>query len=150
MGKQKMKDVLTTRDRSKIKTNGDSGGVLTRFFVNILLDLNISTSKWEDYMRDYVNDPRNGVPNNRKDQTIQRGNLTKEFSKGGMTFKIFCKGLRLLKFTKVEFSLKAYHANGKATLHTTSLVFTETEEKNEPTVIQRSSLPIQHSEHDVL
>ena len=48
-----------------------------------------------------------------------RGNLTKEFSRPQMTWKVFCKGLRFLQIVKIELVVKAYHENGKTSLHST-------------------------------
>ena len=105
----KMDKILTSRNKDVDKTSG-ANGVLSRLFRQILLDLDITGSKFGNLLQDYILDSRHGVPNNRKDQTSMRGNLTKEFSRPQMTWKVFCKALRFLQITKIEFVIKAHHA----------------------------------------
>lgn len=72
-------------------------------------------------MADFVTDPRNGVSNNRRDQTSARGNLHKEFSKQQMTWKVFVKALRFLQFVKADFIVVAHTRDGKETIHKTTI-----------------------------
>lgn len=118
MAKNKLTRILTAPDKDIKKTHG-ANGVLSRLFRQMLLDLNIGPSRFGSLLQEYILDPRNGVPNNKKDQTSMRGNLTKEFSRPQMTWKVFCKALRFLQITKIEFVIKAYHRTGRSTIHST-------------------------------
>lgn len=122
MAKNKLTKILTAPDKDIKKTFG-ANGVLSRLFRQMLLDLNVGPSRFGSLLQDYILDPRNGVPNNKKDQTSMRGNLTKEFSRPQMTWKVFCKALRFLQITKIEFVIKAHHRHGKTTIHSTVVDF---------------------------
>jgi hypothetical protein len=122
MAKNKLTKILTAPDKDIKKTFG-ANGVLSRLFRQMLLDLNIGPSRFGSLLQEYILDPRNGVPNNKKDQTSMRGNLTKEFSRPQMTWKVFCKALRFLQIKKIEFVIKAHHRIGKSTIHSSVVDF---------------------------
>jgi hypothetical protein len=122
MAKNKLTRILTAPDKDVKKTFG-ANGVLSRLFRQMLLDLNIGPPQFSILMAQYLADPRNAVPNNKKDQTSMRGNLNKEFSRPQMTWKVFCKALRFLQITKIEFVLQASRAVGKPTIHSTEVNF---------------------------
>ena len=122
MAKNKLTRILTAPDKDVKKTFG-ANGVLSRLFRQMLLDLNIGPPQFGHLMAQYLADPRNAVPNNKKDQTSMRGNLNKEFSRPQMTWKVFCKALRFLQITKIEFVLQATRATGKPTIHSTVVDF---------------------------
>ena len=69
-------------------------------------------------LADYVRDKRNKVPDNRRDQSSIMGNLTKELSRPDMTWKVFCKGMKFLQFTRFEICLKCYKRDGSHSVHT--------------------------------
>ena len=122
MAKQNMKAVLASPDKGISKTYG-ANGVLSRLFRQMLHDLNITGPRFGNLLYDYITDSRHGVPNNKKDQTSIRGNLTKEFARPQMTWKVLCKALRFLQIVKIDLVIKAYHANGKTSLHSTVVQF---------------------------
>ena len=113
MAKSQMERMLEDPISELSRANG-AGGILYRLWVKLLADKNmgVSISRWEQLMIDFVNDPRNGVPRTKKDQTSMRGNLTKEFSRPNMTLKVFAKALMFLKVVKVDFAIKLYYENG--------------------------------------
>lgn len=118
----KMNKILMSPDKDVTKTSG-ANGVLSRLFRQMVLDLGIGPSQFGSLLQDYILDARHGVPNNRKDQTSQRGNLTKEFSRPQMTWKVFCKALRFLQVLKIDIIIKAHHENGMTTIHSTAVDF---------------------------
>lgn len=124
MAKNKLTRILTSEDKEVNKTFG-SNGVLSRLFRKMLGDLNIGPSKFSSLLQEYILDARNKVPANKKDQTSMRGNLTKEFARPQMTWKVFCKAMRFLQIGKIEFVIKAHHAKtkGKTSLHSTVVDF---------------------------
>jgi len=113
-------EMLTAPDKNITKTSG-SNGVLSRLFRQMLWDLNINVSQFGSLLQNYVLNPHNGIPDNKKDQISARGNMAKELSKTQMTWKVFCKALRFLGIAKIDFSLKAYHYDGRTTLHSTTV-----------------------------
>lgn len=122
MAKNLISKILAATDKGVNRTSG-ANGVLARLFRQMLLDLGISHSKWSTLMYDFITDVKNGVPNNKKDQTSMRGNLTKEFARPQMTWKVFCKAMRFLQICNIEIVIKARHLNGSTSLHSTSVDF---------------------------
>ena len=98
-------------------------GVLADLFRQMLVDLDIGPGRFSDLLRDYVTDPRNAIPQTPKDLTTARGNLTKELSRAGMTFKVFLKGLRFLQVMKVDVSVRCHYYSGRVSIHGTTVEF---------------------------
>lgn len=113
--------LLTSPDKGVGRTYGPNG-TLSRLFRQILRDRRIGPEKFGALMHDYLNDPRNRVPNNRKDRTSTRGNLGMALQADKMTWKVFCKGLRFLKVVKIDIAIRAYYSNGQQEIHETSMV----------------------------
>jgi hypothetical protein len=118
MPKNQLSKILEDPHRYVGQVHG-ANGILASLFRQMLGDLNISIARWGSLMADFISDARNNVPNNQKDRTSMRGNLTKEFSRPQMTWKVFCKGLRFLQITKIELTIRAHHPNGRTTSHST-------------------------------
>jgi hypothetical protein len=97
--------------------------ILADLYRRMLVDLDIGPGRFSDLLNDYVTDPRNGVPPTPKDFTTARGNLTKELSRDGMTFKVFLKGLRFLQVMKVDFSVRCHYYSGRVSIHGTTVEF---------------------------
>lgn len=115
--RNKIGKILSSPDKGVGRTSG-ANGVLSSLFRQILFDLSINPSHWSALMHEYIHDPRNGVPNNRRDQTSHRGNLTKEFGRAQMTWKVFMKAMRFLQVVDLELTIKIRRRNKKTTLHT--------------------------------
>jgi len=122
MQKNKMYDILESPDKHVHKTYGGNG-VLSRLWRQMLLNLQIGPHQFGKMLESHVTNPINGVPNNRKDQISYRGNLTKEFAKPQMTWKVFMKALRFLNILNIELILVAKHRNMKFTVHKTFINF---------------------------
>ena len=132
MAKNKLNRILTSPDKDIKKTFG-ANGVLSRLFRQILWDLNIGPNRFGTLLQEYILDARNGVPNNKKDQTSARGNLTKEFSRPQMTWKVFMKAMRFLQIVRIEFVVKLHHRSPSKppTLHSTVVELGERQEFDE-------------------
>lgn len=95
-----------------------SSSVLSRMFNKMVIDFGYSDfNSWDRLMNQYVNDARNCIPRNKKEQSSARGNLQKELLKPEMTWKVFLKGIRFLGISSFEFKINAKHSNGKHTTH---------------------------------
>lgn len=94
-----------------------SVGVLSRLFRTMLKDLEIGGYQFNLLMAKFLNDPRNKIPENKRDQTSNRGNLNKEFQKGTMTWKVFCKAMRFLQVVRFKITIEAERSNGKVSVH---------------------------------
>lgn len=106
-----------------VKQTRGTSGVLSRAFRQMLADLSISVPQWSQYMHEFIMDPRNGIPRNRREQTSHRGNLTKEFTRPHMTWKVFTKAMRFLQVVDLEITFKIRRRNLKVTSHTVNVVF---------------------------
>lgn len=118
--KKNLSKIIAAKDKEINKTAG-AGGVLSRLWRQMLIDMGIGPVHYDMLLQRYVTDPRNGIPNNRKDQTSARGNIVKELAKPHMTWKVFCKGLRYLAIVRFELIIKAYHYDGRTSTHKTSV-----------------------------
>lgn len=99
-------------------------GILAALFRRILSQIGMNGMRWSALMNDFLRDPRNGVPDNSRDQTSSRGNIMKEFAKDTMTFLVFCKGLRFLQAIRVDFIVRIHWKTKQITQHSTSLDLT--------------------------
>lgn len=117
MARHKLLNILQRPDKGMTLTHGVSG-VLSGYFRKMLVELNVTSLKFSALLSDYVRDRRNKVPENRRDQSSIMGNLTKELSRTDMTWKVFCKGIRFLQFTRFEICLKCYRSNGESVIFT--------------------------------
>lgn len=116
--KNRLAQILNSPDKGIKRTSGVAGS-LSRLFRIILRDLDVMGPRFGALMNQFVTSARQGGggADTKHAQTSLRGNLTKEFARDQMTWKVFCKGLRFLQFTKVEIWIKAHHASGKVSIH---------------------------------
>jgi hypothetical protein len=118
-GKDRIRDLLSRPDRGVGATSGITG-VLAGMFRQMLLDLNINGMKWSHLMDEYVQvESEVHNKNNRRDRTSIRSNLNKEFIRCRMTWKVFCRGMMLLKIRRFGIVIIAEHENGRKTAHST-------------------------------
>lgn len=119
--RNKMGQLLASPDKGVNRTTGVNG-VLSRLFRIMLLDNGVNPMRWGVLMHSFINDVRNGIPNNKRDQTSIRGNITKEFARPQMTWKVFVKACRFLHIVHLKITIEATHA-GKpnATIHTVNV-----------------------------
>lgn len=119
---------------NQVPTTGGTDGILANLFKNILNELRITAgrgSRWEDLMRTFLGDRRNGVRQNDRDRSSARGNLAKELLKDKMSWKVFCKGMRFIGLIRFELTIVAHHSSGLVTTHTTKVDMIETFEEGE-------------------
>jgi hypothetical protein len=129
MAKNKLVRLLNDPTKGMYETYGING-ILAHLFRRMLHDLNVNTLRWGSLMYDFITDPRNGVPDNKKDQTSMRGNFVKEFERRQMTWKVFCKAMRFLQMVRIQLIIRAHHRNGEVTEHSTFVNFGAAEEQD--------------------
>lgn len=116
-----IRQILSAPDKGASKTYGING-VLARLFRTMLKDLGVDGARWGSLMSDYLTDPRNAVPENKRDKTSARGNINKELFRPQMTWKVFFKGLRFLKIAEFEIQIITVRKNGQRYVHVTNVV----------------------------
>lgn len=122
MPKNQMTKILEDPLKHESMVHG-YGGVLAGLGARIIYEMKISVPRWLSLMNDFVTDARNGAQTeNQKDRTSMRGNLTKEFSRPQMTWKVFIKLLRFLQIVKFQLTITAYHATGKVSQHHSKVI----------------------------
>jgi hypothetical protein len=124
MASKKLFNLLRTPDKGVGRTYGPNG-TLSRLFRQMLKDRNVGPERFGQLMADYLLNPRNRIPKNRKDMTSARGNLGMALSQKEMTWKVFCKGLAFFKIIKIDIAIRAYYANGQESIHSTTMVLHE-------------------------
>lgn len=100
----------------KLRT-GNVSETLRVIFQEALQRLGIDNRKnfrWTALMDDYVQDPRNGVPSDRRSMSSARGNLLKALmTKSSMSWRVFCQGMRFLKIQKFSITIKGITHEGE-------------------------------------
>jgi hypothetical protein len=112
MPRKKLENIYKSRDYGASQTNGPPG-LLSSMFRSIMQRLGVGPEKWGYLMRLYVQDPRNGVPDNDEVRGSTRGNLSTALSNDYMTWKVFCRGLKFLRIMHVRIVLELYTEDGK-------------------------------------
>lgn len=92
----------------------EARGVLSAIWRQFLVLRNIDGFQWDRLMRNYLNDPRNGIQNNSRDRSSARGNINKELLKrDDITWRVFLKALNFLDPLKIVFSVRVTFKDGK-------------------------------------
>jgi hypothetical protein len=113
--------------------SGGTDSILASMFRSMIESLGINHNRQHHLMNMWLNDPKNGIPRNIKDQSSARGNLQKELFKTKMSWKVFCKGLRFLNIVRFELVIRAHHSGGKITEHTKAVNLGNMQESSEDT-----------------
>lgn len=80
--------------------------VLSKAFRTILRESRFSVIDWNTRMPRYLEEPRNRIPQNGKDMSSARGNLSKELSRNTMTWNVFMKGLSFINPVNAKLTLE--------------------------------------------
>lgn len=108
-----LRDIVADTD----KQVSQSRNPLAKLYRTILLEKNITHSTIDHYLTQYLDDPTLGIPKNSKDRSSERGNLLKQLGRPTISWKIFTKGLRLLRPRHVRITLTFTDQRGVVTNH---------------------------------
>jgi hypothetical protein len=95
----------------------------------ILSDLGVTSDRYDALMNRYV--AKAQLYPNRKEKAAARASLSKELLKEFMTWKTLVKGIMFLAVPKFDFTIRLYHASGKVTEHSLTVVLDEDTEESE-------------------
>lgn len=109
--KSRLRDLQMRPDRGVGNTSGISG-VLSQLFRQMVWDMNVSGSKWSEYLNQYAKGEAVHHQNKRDIASI-RGNLNKEFSRINMTWKVFCKAMMFLRVRRFKIIILAEMETGE-------------------------------------
>lgn len=101
-------DILMTTDKGESRANDH----LARTFRAILADLRIDPFYWRTLMKQFVEDPANGVAATSKDRSTAAGNLNKALLSNTMTWKSFIRALRLLSYAVPYIRFEVHYQRG--------------------------------------
>jgi hypothetical protein len=103
---------------SPTKRSEEASGTLSKLFRQILAEQKIGMNLWNRNMLRYLKDPRNRIPQNSRDMSSARGNLSKELLRPTMTWGVFEKAIRFLNPYKVRLRLEFEWRGGVKTEYT--------------------------------
>jgi hypothetical protein len=95
---------------------------------------------WDRNMLRYLKDPRNRIPQNSRDMSSARGNLSKELLRPTMTWGVFEKAIRFLNPFRVRLRLEFEWKSGIKTEYTAVIYVGD---KSEP-VDEETTIPVAH------
>ena len=75
----------------------------------------------------WVADPRNAIPDDGKSRSTERGNLIRELSRPDMTWRVFLKGIRLLRPIDIHLEVHLRWSRKKVTIHGFTMRLTDIE-----------------------
>lgn len=108
-----LKEIVADTDKQVSKSRNP----LAKLYRTILLEKGINHTTIDHYLNQYLDDPALGIPRNSKDRSSERGNLLKQLGKPAISWKIFTKGLRLLRPRHVKITLTFTDQRGVVTNH---------------------------------
>jgi hypothetical protein len=120
MKRHEIDQILTSDDYGVSDTKGVSG-VLARLYRQTLKDCKVSPTRFKILLTEAAIKARKSINNGTVSKYFTVGNLRREIEKPVMTFKVFMKGIKLLKVTKMELCIKLTHASGVITIHSTNI-----------------------------
>lgn len=95
----------------------EATGVLARLWRGIMSDIEMNQDKMHGMLTRWVNDPYNGIPNDNRVKSTERGNLVKELAQPDITWKVFLKGIRVLAPMSVKFEMHFRWSKLSVTVH---------------------------------
>jgi hypothetical protein len=133
---QDLEDILKASDK-KVKF---AVGPLAKLYRQILADINMNSTKMNDLIRKWLDDPRNNIPKDKKMQSSERGNRVKEMAREDMTWRVFLRNLRILSPVKVELQVRMHWQWGRITAHTIDIHMSDMID-NEQMIASEEPLP---------
>ena len=134
------KDLTRILD-SKNKAVDEASGTLSKLFRRIMADQTFNKNVWNRNMLRYLKDPRNRIPQNPRDMSSARGNLSKELLRPTMTWGVFEKALRFLNPLRVKMTLEFEWRTGLKTEYSTIIHLSEAEQPAD----DESRIPVKHA-----
>lgn len=104
----------------KVSAVLSSTGILSRLWRKTLCDLDITPRKWDQLMRNYLEDPSNNIPQSSREKSTHRGNLNKQLYGDPMSIKTFLRGLKFLGAVRVKFTIELTRHDA-TTIHSITL-----------------------------
>jgi len=101
-GRNRMVQLLKLEDYGR----GRVRDALAGLFRTVLSDLEVTAMEWERKVNKYLNQVLKEDANKGSSRSTLKGNITKEFSKDEIAWKVFCKTFMVLGFERVAFEIE--------------------------------------------
>ncbi len=79
---------------------------LARMLANIKSGISGGEQKIRYYIDEYIGDPINGIPSNRRDKSSARGNIVKELNRDNITWLVFIRAMRVFQITNFKITIE--------------------------------------------
>ncbi|MND22188.1 hypothetical protein D3C87_1422810 [compost metagenome] len=126
---------------SQTKRSEEATGTLSKLFRQILAEQRFNMNLWNRNMLRYLKDPRNRIPQNSRDMSSARGNLSKELLRPTMTWGVFEKAIRFLNPYKVRLRLEFEWRGGVKTEYTAIIHVSDKETPED----EDTKIPVHHT-----
>lgn len=108
-----------------ISYSSDAGSILARMFNTICLDMTdgvgFNEMQWNKMLDEYID--RHTVTSSPADRQSTRSNHKKDFRRGKMMWRVFCKGLQFLKVQQALITIECVREDGLRVTVDTNVVF---------------------------
>lgn len=112
MSEAEVKEIFDSHDKKAL----ESEGLLTRLLRQMFIDIDLTLGEYNSKMVEYLNDPRNRIPQTAHARSSERGNMLKDISNTRMSWRAFTKQIRLLAPISVRFEIHAQWKFKKRTI----------------------------------
>lgn len=112
-----LKEIWRSPDKYVYETSNSPTGTLARMVRGMFGSYGVNVSRGESLMNEYINDPRNGIPQDRKAQLIVRGGLSKGLASDEMSWKTLIKALHFIKAKKFKITIEIWRDSNRSTIH---------------------------------
>ena len=125
------------------ETQSSSGGLLARWWRQIMKDLNIDAINFSERLTHYLEITKQN--SNRVAASNACGSFNKKLADSEFTWKVFLEAIKLLGIWKIEFSIKLHHVDGNTSTHSIDALLMNDEMKSKYLELWNS----QHGVHPV-
>lgn len=97
------------------KEVGQATGILAKLWRGIMGQYAMDEERYDRLMEMWLNNPRNGIPNDAKKRSSARGTLSKELFRDDMTWRVFLKAIRFISPLAVRIQVTVEWPFGRET-----------------------------------
>ena len=111
---------ITTSEKEIIISTSDTNNVknsLSDIYYGLLFDLNISKDKFNNLLDSYLSLFSNDVFNTLNERLNEKRKLLNQIFNSTMTWKVFCKGIKIINVVKFKMVFTLIDKDGKTLIH---------------------------------
>lgn len=142
-----VQQMLDDPNKGITKTFG-SWGALSKLWRVILHDNHVNGYRFSVFMDHYLKDPKNHPKKYEGEHVDNRGNLHKEFSNPSMSWKVFIKCMKFMRFSEIRITVEARHPDGHISTHRTRVDLQDNLLMNDPRFVEELEEKLEASSRD--